>query len=146
MRDWIKPLRKAYYGALVNQVFIDLAIVPVWQDKLPEDEPSTLAIVIGETSGTNMDTFDRFMGDVTINIEIIALGQSEVGDYVDDMADQVKGLITTTRTLNGLTPQAGFAFTRVSWDNETDIPMLQTATGYIKRKIIRYRQHIIDNN
>lgn len=146
MRDWTKPLRKAYYTTLVNQVFIESAPVAVWQEKLPEDEPAGLYIVIGDTIGNNISPMDRFVGDVLVNIEVIAMGQSEIGDYVDDMTDQVKQLILPTRTTSGLTPQAGFQFSSVRWDNDNDIPVLQTPSGYIKRKIIRYRQNIVDNN
>lgn len=146
MRDWTKPLRKAYYTTLVNQVFIESAPVAVWQEKLPEDEPAGLYIVIGDTLANNESTFDKWGFEVLLNLEVVALGQSEVGDFVDDMVDQVKQLIFLSRTTFGITPPAGFNISRIFIDGENDIPVLQTATGYIKRKILRFHHLIIDNN
>lgn len=146
MRDWTKPLRKAYYTTLVNQVFIESAPVAVWQEKLPEDEPAGLYIVIGDTLANNESTFDKWGFEVLLNLEVVALGQSEVGDFVDDMVDQVKQLIFLSRTTFGITPPAGFNISRIYLDGENDIPVLKTETGYIKRKILRFHHLIIDNN
>lgn len=146
MRDWTKPLRKAYYDALAGNVSIEAAIVPVWQDKVPEDQPATCYIVIGETQGSDDSTFSTWDSDAFINVEVIAHFQSETGDYVDDMTDQVKSLLLPTRTTIGITEPSGFHIKKMVVDGENDIPVLQTATGYLKRKIIRYRQKIVDNN
>jgi hypothetical protein len=146
LKDWTKPLRKAYYDALNGQVVIDSAPVPVFQDKVPDDVPSDLYIVVADTLSSDASPFNVWVRDALMNIEVVAMSQAEPGDYVDDMVDQIKQKLFLTRTTFGIAQPAGFQVTKLTLDAEQDIPVMQTATGYIKRKILRTRQTIVDNN
>lgn len=146
MRDWVKPLRKAYYDALLNEVTIDSGFVPVFQEKVPENTPHDVYININRVTSTDSSTFDKFAGEVIVEVECWAQHHAEIGDEVDDMVDQVKQAVLPTRTTTGIAQQPGFHFSSVHYDSESEVPVLQTGTGYIKAKIIRFRQTIVDNN
>lgn len=146
MNDYRLALRQACYDCLANGVVIDSAFVPVKQDKLPEDEPTNCYILIGDIIGNNISPLDHFASDVTVSIHAVAIAQSEVGNYADDMANQIKQLMLPTRTTSGLEEQGGFHFSCLRVDNDNDVPVLQTATGYVKQIVIRYRLNIFDNN
>ena len=146
MNDYRLALRQSCYDCLNANVVIDAAPVPVKQEKLPDDEPTNCYVLVGDIIGSDISPLDHFATDVTVNIHAVAIAQAEVGNFADDMANQIKQLMLPTRTTTGLAPQAGFQFSSVRLDNDNDIPILQTATGYVKQIVIRYRLNITDNN
>lgn len=146
MRDWTKPIRQAYYNALMGNVIIESAPVPVFQEKVPDHAPNMCYIIIADTQGAQANDFTTWNTDATVNIDIVNLFNAESGDYVDDMADQVKQILLPTRTTKGIVDPTGFQVIMMMVDGEQDIPIAQTGTGFIKRKILRMRQTIVDNN
>lgn len=146
MNDYRLALRQAIYDCLDQSVLIESSFVPVKQDKLPDDEPTNCYILIGDIIGSDISPLDHFASDVFVNIHAVAIAQAEVGNYADDMVNQIKQLMLPTRTTTGLGVQAGFQFSSVKVDGDNDVPILQTRTGYVKQIVIRYRMNITDNN
>lgn len=146
MNDYRLALRQACYDCLNEGVVIDSTFVPVKQDKLPDDEPTSCYILIGDIIGSDISPLDHFASDVTVNIHAVAIAQAEVGNFADDMVNQIKQLMLPTRTTSGLDPQTGFNFSCLRVDNDNDVPVLQTGTGYVKQIIVRFRLNIFDNN
>lgn len=147
MKDWAQPLRKAYYDLFNNAVVVDSGFVPVFQERVPDNEPTNLAIVIGSTLvSNNADDFKSYNSEAFITIDAISRQQSGMGDEVDTMVDQIKTLLFPTRTTRGIAQPSGFQVSEIWIESENELPVAELPVGYLKRKILRIHHKIVDNN
>lgn len=143
MRDWNGELRKQYYQILDTSILVGY---PVFQEQVINQNPSNFYIVIGRVFSNAANTLDKWVGEVFVEVESVGLYGANIGPEVDAMTDQVKQAILAQRA----TPSQninGFNWSSLSWDGDTDIPVAEMAGGgYIKRRITRFKQTIVDNN
>lgn len=146
MKDWAQPLRKAYYDLLNGVVVIDSGFVPVFQERVADNEPSNIYIVIGDIVSSNADDFTTYNSEVFLNLDVVSRQQSGMGDEVDTMVDQIKTLLFPTRTTRGIAQPSGFQVSEIWIESENELPVAELPIGYLKRKILRIHHKIVDNN
>jgi hypothetical protein len=142
MRDFNRALRENYCGTIVNTVGVTY---PVYHDVLPGSVEAPFYIVIGRIFSSSVLNFNAWQGDVFVEVEAIGFYSSSVGNEVDDMVDQIKFGMVKGRASTVLA-MGNFYLTAFSWDSDIDIPVVETENGLMKRRIVRFKQTIVDNN
>lgn len=138
MKDVGGIIRKAIYQALAGNISYNSNIIAIFDEAATHNSEAPYILLSTQTesdAGNNA----RFVTEGTILLDIVTIQPSYVTkEIAENISNQISELLQPTVTTHGITLDAGFSLTRLRRESASYLPMLQTDTAKILRKVIRY--------
>lgn len=142
MKDTGRIIRKGIFQALNGNISYNAANVPIF-DLAPTEAPGSHYIMLRNGDEATDANNDRFVTIGSVLIDVATILQTTVtNEIVEDLCDQVLEILLPTPQTFGITLEAGFNLTDLKRESANYLPMLQTDTGKIVRKILRLTYRI----
>lgn len=144
MIDVKKPLRKAYYELLNGFLLYNAVGVPVSDElKKLQDAGTNMYVLISAQSGSDAGTMRSWDSDEDLALDIVFKASARANrQVVDDIANQIFGLLMPSPGIHALPSQAGIQINciRLSDDRYLDMSLGNSTT--MTRRRLTFRQHI----
>ena len=146
MKDPIKFIKSAYYTALNGQITYNGSTIPVY-DEEADETGGDYYIIISTVVDADLPNKGKFMNDVEVLIDVVSQNNWRV-DLVKQIVDAI-----TAKILNRVIPSIGttnlienadFQIVDVRKSASQHVPILDTGTKKIVRRLTRFTQIIIE--
>jgi hypothetical protein len=145
MNEVAGVIRKAIYTALNGNVSYNSVNIPIF-DEAPDEAQSSHYILFSSQTEDDATNNARFVTEGDILLDIVTIHPSyPTKKVVESISDTIMGILTPTVTTRGITLPSGFSLTLFRRERSYSIPMLQSSTGKVIRKILRYSFRIQQN-
>jgi hypothetical protein len=146
MKDPIKFIKSAYYTALDGAITYNGSTIPVY-DEEADETGGDYYIVISTIVDADLPNKGKFMNEVEVLIDVISQNNWRV-DLVKQIVDAItaKVLNTIIPSINttSLPGNADFQIVDVRKSASQHVPILDTGTKKIVRRLTRFTQIIIE--
>jgi hypothetical protein len=137
MRDVGGVIRKAIFQALDGNITYNSAEVVIF-DEAPTEGPSSQYILLSTQTENDARNNARFVHEGTILLDIVTVtGAYVTKEIAESISDQILDILLPTIGTTGITLDAGFNLTDLRRESANYLPMLQTDTAKILRKVLR---------
>jgi hypothetical protein len=146
MKDPIKFIKDAYFTALNGAITYNGSTIPVY-DEEADETGGDYYILISTITDADLPNKGKFMNDVEVLIDVVSQNNFRV-DLVKTIVDSI-----TTKILNVIIPSIGntsllgnadFQIVDVRKAASQHIPIIDTGTKKIVRRLTRFTQLIIE--
>ena len=138
-------IRKAIYTALNGNISYNSVNIPIF-DEAPDEAQSSHYILFSTQTEEDATNNARFVTEGEILLDIVTVHPSyPTKKVVESISDTIMGILTPTVTTRGITLPTGYSLTLFRRERSYSIPMLQSSTGKVIRKILRYSYRIQQN-
>ena len=138
-------IRKAIYTALNGNISYNSVNIPIF-DEAPDEAQSSHYILFSTQTEDDATNNARFVTEGEILLDIVTIHPSYTTKVVaESISDTIMGILTPTVTTRGITLPSGYSLTLFRRERSYSIPMLQSSTGKVIRKILRYSYRIQQN-
>jgi hypothetical protein len=146
MKDPIKFIKDAYFNALDGNITYNGSTIPVY-DEEADETGGDYYIIISTITDADLPNKGKFMNDVEVLIDVVSQNNWRV-DLVKQIVDSI-----TAKILNEIIPSIGttslienadFQIVDVRKASTQHIPVIDTGTKKIVRRLTRFTQLIIE--
>ncbi|MFO0089837.1 MAG: hypothetical protein ACK518_03460 [bacterium] len=146
MKDPIKFIKNAYFTALDGVITYNGSTIPVY-DEEADETGGDYYIIISTITDADLPNKGKFMNEVEVIIDVVSQNNWRV-DLVKQIVDAI-----TAKVLNTIIPSIGttnlsgnadFQIVDVRKGSSQHIPILDTGTKKIVRRLTRFTQIIIE--
>jgi hypothetical protein len=146
MKDPIKFIRNAYFTALDGNITYNGSIIPVY-DEEADETGGDYYIIISTIVDADLPNKGKFMNEMEVLIDVVSQNNWRV-DLVKQIVDAITGkildrIIPSIGTTN-LIENADFQIVDVRKSASQHVPILDTGTKKIVRRLTRFTQIIIE--
>ena len=146
MKDSIKFIRNAYYTALDGNITYNGSTIPVY-DEEADETGGDYYIIISTIVDADLPNKGKFMNEMEVLIDVVSQNNWRV-DLVKQIVDAITGkildrIIPSIGTTN-LIENADFQIVDVRKSASQHVPILDTGTKKIVRRLTRFTQIIIE--
>jgi hypothetical protein len=144
MIDVKKPLRKAYYELLNGSLLYNAAGIPVSDDiKKLQDAGTNIYVLISTQSGSDTSSMQSWDSDEDLALDIVFKASSRANrQAVDDIANQILGLLLPSPGIQALPSQTGIQINCVRLTDDRYLDMSLGNSTTMTRRRLTFRQHI----
>lgn len=144
MRDAGTAIRKAYFEALDNKIFIEGAPVPVVDEKLDEQITEQDIYITLSTQSENVRSNKvYFASEINISVVIVQRSGSAVNkSTVEYVSDEILKIALPSVGNNGLTIDSPFRLTYVKQDTSQTEAAALTLGSFVVAKQLNFRNRI----
>lgn len=147
MRDTTSVFADAVYNALNGNVTYNGEVIPVYDEKVKTGQQPELYILFSTQQETNDNTFETFMTDSILDIEICYRKGSEVSKRVlSRVANSMLEILFPTPQTEGITQPSGFEIQLFEFAGSITRAFEISPTESIVKKIIKLRAKIIQQS
>jgi hypothetical protein len=146
MKDSLKALRDSYMSLLSDQITYNGSVIPVY-DQEADPTGNDFYIVLSTATDVPIENRGRFVNETTIVIDVITrvnytlTKQTEV---VDIITGKIFELVIPSIGTSGLSDTADFQITNVRKESSEHLPILDSGTKKIVRRVTRFSQTLIE--
>lgn len=146
MKDPVKFIKDAYFNALDGVITYNGSTVPVY-DEEADETGGDYYIIISTITDADFPNKGKFMNDVEVLIDVVSQNNWRV-DLVKQIVDSI-----TAKILNVIIPSVGttsliedtdFQIVDVRKASTQHVPVIDTGTKKIVRRLTRFTQLIIE--
>jgi hypothetical protein len=146
MKDPVKFIKEAYFNALDGVITYNGSTIPVY-DEEADETGGDYYIIISTITDADFPNKGKFMNDVEVLIDVVSQNNFRV-DLVKTIVDSI-----TAKVLNVIIPSIGntslsgnvdFQIVDVRKAATQHIPIIDTGTKKIVRRLTRFTQLIIE--
>jgi hypothetical protein len=146
MKDPVKFIKEAYFNALDGVITYNGSTIPVY-DEEADETGGDYYIIISTITDADFPNKGKFMNDVEVLIDVVSQNNFRV-DLVKTIVDSI-----TAKVLNVIIPSVGntslsgnvdFQIVDVRKAATQHIPIIDTGTKKIVRRLTRFTQLIIE--
>ena len=146
MKDPIKFIKSAYYTALDAAITYNGSTIPVY-DEEADETGGDYYIIVSTITDADLPNKAKFMNDVEVIIDVVSQNNWRV-----DLVKQIVVAITA-KVLDRIIPSIGttnlsgnadFQIVDVRKESSQHVPILDTGTKKIVRRLTRFTQIIIE--
>jgi hypothetical protein len=146
MKDPIKFIKSAYYTALDGAITYNGSTIPVY-DEEADETGGDYYIIVSTITDADLPNKGKFMNDVEVIIDVVSQNNWRV-DLVKQIVDAITAkvldrIIPSIGTTN-LSGNADFQIVDVRKESSQHVPILDTGTKKIVRRLTRFTQIIIE--
>lgn len=146
MKDPIKFIKSAYYTALNGQITYNGSTIPVY-DEEADETGGDYYIIISTIVDADLPNKGKFMNEIEVLIDVVSQNNWRV-DLVKQIVDAITAkildrIIPSIGTTN-LIGNADFQLVDVRKSASQHVPILDTGTKKIVRRLTRFTQIIIE--
>ena len=146
MKDPIKFIKSAYYTALDAAITYNGSTIPVYYEEAAETG-GDYYIIVSTITDADLPNKGKFMNDVEVIIDVVSQNNWRV-DLVKQIVDAITAkvldrIIPSIGTTN-LSGNADFQIVDVRKESSQHVPILDTGTKKIVRRLTRFTQIIIE--
>jgi len=146
MKDPIKFIKSAYYTALDGAITYNGSTIPVY-DEEADETGGDYYIIVSTITDADLPNKAKFMNDVEVIIDVVSQNNWRV-DLVKQIVDAITAkvldrIIPSIGTTN-LSGNADFQIVDVRKESSQHVPILDTGTKKIVRRLTRFTQIIIE--
>jgi hypothetical protein len=144
LRDTGKIFRKAIYDALNGKITYSGSNVPIYDEKKKAGDGTGLYVLFSTEQQTPDNTFDTFMTESTLDLEICHKTDLEVSkDVQDDVANVILEILFPTPVTVGITDPSGFQIQNFSFAGSITRAFMISPSESILRKFIKLKATIV---
>jgi len=146
MKDPIKFIKSAYYTALDGAITYNGSTIPVY-DEEADETGGDYYIVISTIVDADLPNKGKFMNEVEVLIDVVSQNNWRVDlvkQIVDAITAKVLNTIIPSINTNSLADNADFQIVDVRKSASQHVPILDTGTKKIVRRLTRFTQIIIE--
>ena len=146
MKDPVKFIKDAYFNALDGNITYNGSTIPVY-DEEADETGGDYYIIISTITDADFPNKGKFMNDVEVLIDVVSQNNWRV-DLVKEIVDSITGKIMAAiipsigTTL--LIENADFQIVDVRKASTQHVPVIDTGTKKIVRRLTRFTQLIIE--
>jgi hypothetical protein len=146
MKDPVKFIKDAYFNALDGNITYNGSTIPVY-DEEADETGGDYYIIISTITDADFPNKGKFMNDVEVLIDVVSQNNWRV-DLVKQIVDSI-----TAKILNEIIPSIGttsliedadFQIVDVRKASTQHVPVIDTGTKKIVRRLTRFTQLIIE--
>jgi hypothetical protein len=146
MKDPIKFIKSAYYTELDGAITYNGSTIPVY-DEEADETGGDYYIIVSTITDADLPNKGKFMNDVEVIIDVVSQNNWRV-DLVKQIVDAITAkvldrIIPSIGTTN-LSGNADFQIVDVRKESSQHVPILDTGTKKIVRRLTRFTQIIIE--
>jgi hypothetical protein len=146
MKDPIKFIKNAYFTALDGNITYNGSTIPVY-DEEADETGGDYYIIISTIVDADLPNKGKFMNEMEVLIDVVSQNNWRV-DLVKQIVDAITGkildrIIPSIGTTN-LIENADFQIVDVRKSASQHVPILDTGTKKIVRRLTRFTQIIIE--
>jgi hypothetical protein len=145
MKDSLKALRDCYMALLSDQITYNGSVIPVY-DQEADPTGNDFYIVLSTATDVPIENNSAFINETTMLIDVVTrvnytlTKQTEV---VDIITGKIFQLVIPSVGQSGLTDTADFQITNVRKESSEHLPILDSGTKKIVRRVTRFSQNLI---
>jgi hypothetical protein len=146
MKDSIKFIKSAYYTALDGAITYNGSTIPVY-DEEADETGGDYYIVISTIVDADLPNKGKFMNEVEVLIDVVSQNNWRVDlvkQIVDSITAKVLNVIIPSISTTGLVDNSDFQIVDVRKGSSQHVPILDTGTKKIVRRLTRFTQIIIE--
>lgn len=146
MKDPIKFIKSAYYTALDGAITYNGSTIPVY-DEEADETGGDYYIIISTIVDANLPNKGKFMNEVEVLIDVVSQNNFRVDlvkGIVDAITAKVLNVIIPSINTTSLAGNADFQIVDVRKSASQHVPILDTGTKKIVRRLTRFTQIIIE--
>lgn len=147
MLDYDTGLRKGYYDVIRGNVFIGGSEIPVVDEKLDSQlTEHDIYIKLTTQNAVQQNNKKYFAANVDLNIDIVQITASVASKLtVDDVADQVYGLLFPTRKQIAVELDPPLKLAQAYMQNSTTEPTREHTKGFLTIKTLTFFNRVIQD-
>ena len=146
MKDPIKFIKDAYFNALDGNITYNGSTIPVY-DEEADETGGDYYILISTITDADFPNKTKFMNDVEVLIDVVSQNNFRVDlvkSIVDAITEKVLNEILPSVSNSSLSDNADFQIVDVRKSGSQHIPIIDTGTKKIVRRLTRFTQLIIE--
>jgi hypothetical protein len=146
MKDPVKFIKDAYFNALDGVITYNGSTIPVY-DEEADETGGDYYIIISTITDTDLPNKAKFMNDVEVLIDVVSQNNWRVDlvkQIVDSITAKILAVIIPSVGTTSLTDDADFQIVDVRKASTQHVPIIDTGTKKIVRRLTRFTQLIIE--
>jgi hypothetical protein len=146
MKDPIKFIKSAYFTALDGFITYNGSTIPVY-DEEADETGGDYYIIISTIVDADLPNKGKFMNEVEVLIDVVSQNNFRVDlvkGIVDAITQKVLNQILPSINTTSLSDNADFQIVDVRKSASQHVPILDTGTKKIVRRLTRFTQIIIE--
>lgn len=146
MKDPIKFIKDAYFNALDGNISYNGSTIPVY-DEEADETGGDYYILVSTITDADFPNKTKFMNDVEVLIDIVSQNNFRVDlvkRIVDAITEKVLNQILPSVGNSSLSDNADFQIVDVRKSGSQHVPIIDTGTKKIVRRLTRFTQLIIE--
>lgn len=145
MKDPIKFIKDAYFNALDGVITYNGSIIPVY-DEEADETGGDYYIIISTITDADLPNKGKFMNDVDVLIDVVSQNNWRVNlvkQIVDSITAKIMAVIIPSIGATSLIEDTDFQIVDVRKASTQHVPVIDTGTKKIVRRLTRFTQLII---
>lgn len=147
MKDPVKFIKDAYLTLLNGNVSYNGSNVPAY-DEEADPAGNTYYIIISTVTDTNQAVKTKFFSDTEVLIDVVTLLDFQMPkqkEIVDVICGKVMNLVLPTKETTGIADTSDFQVISVRCESANHLPVLDSGTKKVVRRVMRFAQTIVEN-
>jgi hypothetical protein len=146
MKDPVKFIKDAYFNALDGNITYNGSTIPVY-DEEADETGGDYYIIISTITDADFPNKGKFMNDVEVLIDVVSQNNWRVDlvkQIVDSITAKILNVIIPSIGTTSLIEDADFQIVDVRKASTQHVPVIDTGTKKIVRRLTRFTQLIIE--
>jgi len=146
MKDPVKFIKDAYFNALDGVITYNGSTIPVY-DEEADETGGDYYIIISTITDADFPNKGKFMNDVEVLIDVVSQNNWRVDlvkQIVDSITAKILNVIIPSVGATSLIENADFQIVDVRKASTQHVPIIDTGTKKIVRRLTRFTQLIIE--
>ena len=146
MKDPVKFIKDAYFNALDGNITYNGSTIPVY-DEEADETGGDYYIIISTITDADLPNKGKFMNDVEVLIDVVSQNNWRVDlvkQIVDSITAKIMNVIIPSIGATSLIENADFQIVDVRKASTQHVPIIDTGTKKIVRRLTRFTQLIIE--
>jgi hypothetical protein len=146
MKDPVKFIKEAYFNALDGVITYNGSTIPVY-DEEADETGGDYYIIISTITDADFPNKGKFMNDVEVLIDVVSQNNWRVDlvkQIVDSITAKIMNVIIPSVGATSLIENADFQIVDVRKASTQHVPIIDTGTKKIVRRLTRFTQLIIE--
>lgn len=146
MKDPIKFIKDAYFNALDGNITYNGSTIPVY-DEEADETGGDYYILVSTITDADFPNKTKFMNDVEVLIDVVSQNNFRVDlvkRIVDAITEKVLNQILPSVSNSSLSGNDDFQIVDVRKSGSQHVPIIDTGTKKIVRRLTRFTQLIIE--
>lgn len=146
MKDAVKEVKDAYRDLLDGAIQYNGTIIPVYEEGV-YPTASNIFIIVSTVTSADISNKSTFFNEITVLIDAVAkipYNITKTHEIVDIITGKALDLVLPSINTNGLPDTPDFQFKRVTVESSNHLPIQDTGTNLITRRVTRFSQILIE--
>jgi len=146
MKDPVKFIKDAYFNALDGVITYNGSTIPIY-DEEADETGGDYYIIISTITDADLPNKGKFMNDVEVLIDVVSQNNWRVDlvkQIVDSITAKILAVIIPSVGSTSLIENADFQIVNVRKASTQHVPIIDTGTKKIVRRLTRFTQLIIE--